>query len=308
MSPAKVKSIDNFLKSSETISMVSPSIASSVDLLNERQMEILKSLVVIECLVERERNRKPLPLSRIPISTGLTVSAVEKSSKTQSSLLVDLRQVSQLLPAIELPKRSYTDTLSVLQTIGIDRSENLHSDFISALLDPLIGGENASWLLQKILDRILENAPRVPEMYRVSRERTLGSLGLLESSGISERRIDLLIESADFIVIIENKVDSRESVDQTSDYYKAVRSCLNPSDDRVMISILLSPSGMQANCEKYISVRYDLIFEILDELELADNSAYFGLVQFYRNELYHSLIRPKLELRDRIDLYWKGMV
>lgn len=123
---------------------------------------------------------------------------------------------------------------SIAKIFEVESKENTISNWLSFLLDPKRFKDGAP--LKALLGLFLE-ANQFEETDTdtviVSREYTL----------LNRRRVDLLIETDDLIIGIENKIFSSIHNDQLNDYYDKLRIQHEKNDgDRKIMTVLLAPS------------------------------------------------------------------
>jgi hypothetical protein len=111
---------------------------------------------------------------------------------------------------------------NIFDSLGIVRTEIRHSNFLAWLLDPNESHGQGSLFLNAVLMDLLRQSP--PALRPFSPIQLDGA----EMSGVQIRReyrsIDVLIECDDprFVIVIENKIDSREHSNQLRRYRKTV--------------------------------------------------------------------------------------
>jgi len=166
----------------------------------------------------------------------------------------------RLFPGMDERLEKFSDSQpNILEKLGKERNENLHSDFLAALLDHDNCGEIAVAFLGNILcaahadlpdlgvtiiDRILQASKQ--NLIRVRREFPI-------DNGM---RIDILLIGPEFYLIIENKVDSREHDDQTIFYYNWCEAH-QKGNGKSIIGIFLSPGRMSASCPHFLPLDYE---------------------------------------------------
>jgi hypothetical protein len=143
----------------------------------------------------------------------------------------------------------------VLRILGKEDDENAHSDLIAWLLNPRKAPVVAPHALRRIAakldddnwrsrmaDAVATDSLSVRREVKISRE-------FGDGSGLD--RVDITISGPGFVLVIENKVWSREHSDQTQAYWSWLEPmrCLRGG-------LFLSPSGMTASCSEFKSVSY----------------------------------------------------
>ena len=173
-------------------------------------------------------------------------SAVERHFGEQISS-EDRRQLKSLL---EFPAPDY------LSAIGVVNSENAHFDVLAYLFSFRIFFGMAF----AALDRLAQLLPQ-PKKWNsmiseaiarddlsVRREVRTGNFWALTGA---KERIDLVISSRHFVIVIENKLWSPEHKNQTTGYWEWLSSL--PGEK---VAIFLSPAGFKAQSDQFISMSY----------------------------------------------------
>jgi len=151
-------------------------------------------------------------------------------------------------------------------------SENLHSDMLKALLDGRTSPVLGPLLLRHFLDRVIQrcsdlNACHLSSIKRLAQtlandnapsitvEREV-SFHMDDGSTKDSRRIDIVIQTTNTVIAIENKVYSSESTDQTSDSQWYLEQLTSQSKSLDSIGILLSPPGHGPKCPHWARASY----------------------------------------------------
>jgi len=160
------------------------------------------------------------------------------------------------------PRRADEKYGRILKLLNREHDENLHSDFLAMLLRPSTCGDFAYDLAARISGGKL--SPR-PKFQFVQREVILQNLGFSSASQeIGLRRLDLLIERDDAVIVIENKVLSTESESQTEDYALAVMEAYRWSE-KPLHFVLLSPAGSIPRSSNFNPVSYGALRSMILE-------------------------------------------
>jgi len=158
---------------------------------------------------------------------------------------------------------------SLLALLGRLHDENLHSDFVAALLDQRVSGDLATRFFVALFNRghpKKEIRPQDVRFVSASRELRLDAIDVaLTGEEKGARRIDVLAKSNAGTLVIENKIWTGESEGQTTDYFDTVG---NRFASLPVSFILLSPTGMPAVCPHFSAVSYVELFTILRALRL----------------------------------------
>ena len=236
--------------------------------------------------------------------------ADEEETENYQHLIEPIRRVSQ---NISENKRFLSFNVngqeSFLSFLGKENDENFHSDCLAAFLDPKKSGPLAFMLYAEILRFALKKEPVSENLINTRREVRLDALvpALLDSD-LGARRIDILVQSNNYLLVIENKINSLELNFQTSDYHEAVKAyngSLLPNKQKHIVEILLSPTGLTADCSSFVSMSYFDLFEILvkvkDENKDAFNIQYMNL---YLHSLYNSFYQKDVNYFTYLKKFW----
>lgn len=141
--------------------------------------------------------------------------------------------------------------------VGFKRNEEMHSNVISWFLNP---EESHGWraqFLRSLMKKVYQLEVDEKAIYKVSRE--------VQEEG---DRVDIFVKSKNFLLIIENKIDSEEHGDQTIRYSERYDS-ENP------FCIYLTPKELPPKSERFRLVSYSTIRNILEELVPSLESSFF---------------------------------
>jgi hypothetical protein len=203
-----------------------------------------------------------------------------------------------------------SNNISLLNFLQKQTSENFHSDFIVALLDSKKSGDFALHFFKAILTFCGVKSDLGFAM-PVSSQKEVYLHDLDQSLKGKEkgyRRIDIFANAGDFLLIIENKIKSHESENQTQDYHDA---CISFNQmllkKKEIVEVLLSPHGDSPGCNSYISMTYLDLFEILSSLSNDLNpKGEFVFLDLYLNSLYEQYYRDDLNYFEFIKTYWSN--
>ena len=239
-------------------------------------------------------------LNSLMVEYNENVEKKRKESKSKNSLII--KEIIKLSSKVSKKYTKYLNTFenskssSLLKLIDRDRDENLHSDIIAALLTPSITGQFAYKFFTELIAYFnsgLRNSQI--DFINVYREVRLDTIDpSLSMSEIGARRIDLIIETKGIVLVIENKVDTWESDNQTKDYFETVNRGYSLSKKAYLI---LSPSGEKGECKKFKGISYFDLYEILMKIEGQKNNlnkSSLDLYMFYLNELIETILKPRI--------------
>ncbi len=234
---------------------------------------------------------------------------VEMNKRGQRQVLNSIKNTSlALAAAVEEVEKPTNISPSIFSAIDKTYGENLHSDVLAGLLNPVRCGKAAHSLFSGLLRHAgaLVKFDAV-EVISCHRELTLSSIDQsLNNSDIGERRIDILIEGRDHVLIIENKVLALESDHQTEDYFSAAMGPRSPYRKKEVIGLLLSPDGIPAKSKKFKSITFWQLYSLIQQakVHLLPGSMASALNTFYLNELFHIFIETKVELAIETKRFW----
>lgn len=196
---------------------------------------------------------------------------------------------------------------SVLGNICRAHDENLHSDFIAALLNPSIFGDFSIELIKSLVRHSYPEFEEASIDYvNVYREVRLDKVDQsLVGGEKGARRIDIVVEFDRNVLVIENKVDSGESKEQTDDYFNAVQSGYNKSKN--LFFYLLSPSGLPGHHSMFKGLSYFNLVESLIECKphIKKRSESVETFNFYFSELMKTVVNEYFRFVDRSKSYLK---
>lgn len=149
---------------------------------------------------------------------------------------------------------------NIFDSLGIVRAEIRHSNFLAWLLDPNESHGQGSLFLNAVLMDLLRQSP--PALRPFSPIQLDGA----EISGVQVRReyynIDILIECDEprFVIVIENKIDSREHSNQLGRYRKTVKELFG---DVPVQFVYLTREGDEPSDQGWTTYTYRDIYQTL---------------------------------------------
>ena len=159
---------------------------------------------------------------------------------------------------------------NIFDALGIVRREINHSNFLGWLLDPSESHGQGDLFLKAILMDLLKRAdPAKRPLSPIELDgETLGDVEVRREW----RNIDLLIasKSPDFVLAIENKVDSGEHSGQLQRYEDIVAT---EWPDRRRMFVFLTLEGDEASDEDWVSYSYADIHRVLDRVRRTSGSS-----------------------------------
>ena len=181
--------------------------------------------------------------------------------------LIDIYQKKFLISDEYMLLKNNLDVISpqpnIFKILNTQRDEVKHSKFLSWLLNPNENKEVGTKFLFQVLNFIQENKNTSYKNY------SLDSSFIKVFPNFEEgehKNIDILIETSEFVVCIENKVDSSEHSSQLSRYKRYIDKNFKNLDKYF---IYLSPSGKKPleEIESYIPMSYQNIIEFIENIK-----------------------------------------
>lgn len=183
---------------------------------------------------------------------------------------------------------------SYSEVLGVSRREISHTSFLAWLLGNMESHNLGDFPIKKFLDIILKFSSDklkikhsklfnsfVTEDYLIERQ-FIKSEYAIKNVGRLDIYIDLILliagEKTNIKLIIENKIESRENNDQTTNYF----NYFNPTEneENIIIYIYLTPISTldlieltepECNCKEFIQINYQSIVDYLIEPALNQN-------------------------------------
>lgn len=156
------------------------------------------------------------------------------------------------------------DPFNIFEALGVVRQEIRHSDFLAFLSNPNLNHGLGDAFVRQLLQKVLAAKPS--GTFPISPIH----FDLWDFDAMEVRRewqnLDLLFldSSHRLVVILENKVWSGEHDDQLSRYWRTAELHF---PDHTIVGIYLSPDGSSASDDRYISISYDVVCQVVEQLE-----------------------------------------
>ena len=178
----------------------------------------------------------------------------------------------------DLERKMGTQEISLWRIINkLKRDENSYSDFMAYFLDPNENHGIEERFLKKFLFSVVKSENElVGELKTALHPIDIEMSSFNEVSIYREYnfrdygRIDILIEDKgnNILVLLENKLYSKEGKNQTNRYWEAVNKKFDPTKypDQNRLLIFLSPDGLNAENEKFINISYQVLIDTVNEL------------------------------------------
>lgn len=186
---------------------------------------------------------------------------------------------------------------NIFHALGVERWELSHSNFLAWLLDPAGSHGLGSLVLGKFLRDIFADARTTG--------RSFFDADLLEKANVEVRRewrhIDLLLLLEHDVVVIENKVDTRDHSGQLSRYRHVVAEAF---PERHHHFVYLTPFGTapleEGEDELYVRYSYQNLVDILARILAVHGESLPAKVVHYLDD-YLTLIRRELLMTDPLN-------
>jgi len=178
----------------------------------------------------------------------------------------------------DLDRKMGTQEISLWRIIKkLKRDENSYSDFMAYFMDPNENHGIEERFLKKFLFSVVKSENElVGELKTALHPIDIEMSSFNEVSIYREYnfrdygRIDILIEDKgnNILVLLENKLYSKEGKNQTNRYWEAVNKKFDPTKypDQNRLLIFLSPDGLNAENEKFINISYQVLIDTVNEL------------------------------------------
>jgi hypothetical protein len=182
-----------------------------------------------------------------------------------------------------LPIFSTSDTLNV-RCLGVSRKELSHSKFLSWLFNPREDHKLEEFALKKLLELITIDLNgknqdiKSIEKYILTDSYELSNILIeIEKAINKDSRLDILIQGEiiiekklrNFKIIIENKVTSLESKDQTQRYFDFFERDRKENDILIYLYLtsistleLIELSEPECKCKEFIQINYQSIVDL----------------------------------------------
>lgn len=187
--------------------------------------------------------------------------------------------------------RSYFLHKSIFNILGVARNENIHSNFISWLLNRSENHGLGDYPIKKFLEMLVitqnDTAYSEEQLFPddlidiiISGNYEIISMEVVREKAIPKGRIDIFVDvkilsAGDQInikIILENKIYSKEHSDQTQIYYDWAKKEYGNLERLIFVfltplptSELQSLSEQQCSCKKYIQINYQYLVDYLLE-------------------------------------------
>ncbi len=195
---------------------------------------------------------------------------------------------------------------ALVNFLNKEESENFHSDFLSGFLDVKKSGPLAGAFFRELV--YFATGKEIPTPSNVVSRRELSLSELLPGvrDEIAARRIDIIAHTEDYLLVIENKVNTYESTSQTSDYHEVAEQFnSNLIQPKKLVEILLSPRGDTPECNAYVPMTYHHLFLILLNLQNTVECGQSRFLDLYLESLYENYFKSNQLYKEFISEFWR---
>lgn len=215
---------------------------------------------------------------------------------------------------------------SFSEILGVSRREISHSSFICWLLNKSESHNLSDFTIKKFLDIILKfSSPQLKqnsilynslvtedyeiEHINIEREKVINNVGRLDI--YIEITMLVLNVQYDIKIIIENKVESKETNDQTKNYFNHFNSI--SKENEITLYIYLTPISTldlieleepECECKEFIQINYQSLVDYLIEPSLNQNIS--DKTKNILTEYLKSLSQPSID--DEIDGHKRELI
>ena len=211
-----------------------------------------------------------------------------------------MKRMSNLIKDPDLERLDIEmNTPNFFQILKVERREIRHSNFLAWLLDPN-GSHGLSELFTKWFLRDIFSDDKVNWMTEFDVEDLNFNQMIIKREW---RSIDVLIEMPEFIVAIENKVDSGEHSDQLRRYRQTVKQFY---PDRKHAFVFLSPTNLipddEEDNQQYIIYSYENLRRNIEILLDVNTERISEKVGYYLKDYLTILRRDIMKDHESIEL------
>lgn len=163
---------------------------------------------------------------------------------------------------------------NLFEILGVQRREEPHSDIIAWLINPEETHGLGNVFLQEFIKKIFNLELPFDSQIKVFRESQKGG-----------DRPDIIVEGNNWLLIIENKIDSSENNSQTLRYANRWRK--TGGINKNVFLVYLSPDGRTPISPDFRPVSYRIIRELLERMQFQGDSEF--LIRNFINHIFIDL-------------------
>ncbi len=199
---------------------------------------------------------------------------------------------------------------NLFQLLDIEIKEIYYSKILGWLLNPQANHKLGDWFLREFLKHLINNEDRLNYFKKMQIEYididciSLDNVKIsIEQTILSKRRLDIFIQilsledDENWILVIENKINSIESPNQTKFYSEELYEKY-PDTMIKKICVFLTPSGSEPSSKKFIPCKWsevrNILIDLLGNLNISNEIKYF-LNQFKSSIEVFVMENPDLE-------------
>lgn len=195
---------------------------------------------------------------------------MKDNTKTELSNLIKDPKLEELSLSLHSP--------NFFSILNVTKTEIRHSNFLAWLMTPNESHNLSTIFIKWFLKEIFSS-----EKVEWANEFSLDTINLHNIRVFREwQNIDILIQHEEFVIVIENKVDSSEHSRQLIKYSKIVNDAF-PELNKAFV--FLTINGINPNDEedsnKYISIDYGLIKSIIEIILSVYKNSLSQRIQYY---------------------------
>lgn len=236
---------------------------------------------------------------------------------------IDLKEIRNLITSFNMDLttqqlKSYYDSKTYFDILGVGRGETSHSSFIAWLIDPYENHGLKEYCIRRFLEIIICNKFFDNSMFDnevldhiITSNYEINNFIIKTEKSIDQNcRVDIYIElqiitkskKENIRIIIENKVKSKETNDQTIRYYEYY---LNNIDIYKNLFIYLTPissidlfelSEPECICKKYIQINYQILVDYILNNAIQQNID--KSIKYIIDNYIRTLSQPSLKNED----------
>ena len=215
----------------------------------------------------------------------------------------------------DLEKKMGKQEISLWHIINkLKRDENSYSDFLAYFMNPDENHGIEERFLKKFLFTVVKSENELvgnikTALHPIDIEMSsFKEVNVYREYNFSEYgRIDILIEDMDnnFLILLENKLYSKEGKNQTNRYWEAANKKFDPTkySDKNRILLFLSPDGLNAENENFINISYQVLVDTVKELLEENNmpsETHRILTNYMKNLKEITVDSEKIKLAEQI--------
>lgn len=230
-----------------------------------------------------------------------------------SKIVNDLNNLIQQEEFFELKDFIQTE-FNIFQILNIETKEIYYSKALSYLLDPFGNHRLGDKFLRDFLKMLLKDEERANKLKNLGIEfididcANFDDIKIsTEQTILSKRKLDIFVkidmENEHWILVIENKINSYESLNQTKNYSDELSQKFSDKEFK-KICIFLTPKGDLPSSNKFLSCTWEeihiLLKSIKEEITIR-NEVFFFLDQFTKSIEVFIMDNPRLnELSEKL--------